>query len=120
MAILVLMSCVGLVSACKKDPSIDQPIWQNVTDTSIAIRNAPVSFAIGTKVYLGLGRKPGPPPTSLPTFPPMLKDFWVIDLTTKKWQKLTDFPDPGRYYGSGFTINGRGYVAGGYDANNFF
>ena len=60
-----------------------------------------VSFAIGTKVYIGLG-------ISNSDF--SAYDFWEWDPATRLWTRLADFPGSLSNYTVGFSIGTKGYV----------
>jgi N-acetylneuraminic acid mutarotase len=47
-------------------------------------------------------------------------DFYRFDLNTETWQSIAPLP-PGkeRQYASGFSLNGKGYLFGGYDGSSF-
>ena len=64
-------------------------------------RNSSVGFAIGNKVYIGLG-------ISDSDFP--ANDFWEWDPATEFWTRLAYFPGYGGGYAGGFSIGTKGYV----------
>lgn len=76
-------------------------------------RGSAVSFVIGDKAYVGLGYN-----SDDETNNGYLKDFWVYNPSTDKWNQVADFPGKGRVNAVGFAANGKGYIGTGYDGEN--
>jgi len=77
------------------DPS--GPIWTKKAPIPAAVNNA-VAFVIGGKAYLVLGNT-----------------TWQYDPAVDQWSQKASLPTVNRQFGSGFAINGKGYVGLGYD-----
>jgi N-acetylneuraminic acid mutarotase len=98
--------------------------WQynSITDTWIQKHDFPgisrygaIAFAIGKNGYLGTGYD------TLPSFTPVLRDFWEYDTTSDTWTQKHNFGGIARYLASGFAVGGKGYICFGADsANNTF
>ncbi|TPE42489.1 kelch repeat-containing protein [Pontibacter mangrovi] len=73
-------------------------------------RNA-TCFAIGDKLYVGLGSGPKDNKEQ------GLDDFYEYDLARNTWTQKKAFPGGPRSFSQGFTIKGKGYVAMGYATN---
>ncbi len=71
-----------------------------------------VSFAIGDKVYVGLGSRT----VGLFDNDDNFADFWAYDTTSDTWIQLGDFPGGARSLAFGFALDGKGYVGSGRDA----
>lgn len=72
-----------------------------------AARFSTNSFVIGSKAYVVGGYYYGPQ---------NYKDVWEYDAANNTWTQKSDLPPGwgGRAGGAGFTINGKGYIAGGF------
>ncbi len=77
------------------------------TPASAGARFALNSFVIGSKAYVVGGYYYGPQ---------NYKDVWEYDPANNTWTQKSDLPagSGGRAGGAGFTINGKGYIAGGF------
>lgn len=64
------------------------------------------SFLIGDNIYVGLGGV---------SHNEYLKDFWKYNISTNKWKQVSSFPGQYREYAFAFSINGFGYVGGGFN-----
>lgn len=88
------------------DVVVDQ--WTRKADFAGRSRRNQVSFTIDGKGYVGIGyyqtTKPNP-----------LSDFWSYDPVNDKWEQKADFPDGGRAWAFGFSLNGKGYIGAGRD-----
>lgn len=78
-------------------------------------RGSAVSFVIGDKAYMGLGYNSDDDNEFKDEY---LKDFWVYNPTTDKWIRVANFPGKGRTDAVGFSVNGKGYVATGYNGDD--
>jgi len=67
-------------------------------------------FAIGTKVYVGLGTSDGDN---------ILKDFWEWDQASNIWSQIADYPGNSSIRAVGFSIGTKGYIGTGY-TNEFW
>ncbi|SNR54328.1 Ig-like domain (group 2) [Maribacter sedimenticola] len=82
-------------------------------------RYGAVSFSIGDKAYVGLGRDES---YSYDIFGDeyisnagsFKNDFWEYNPETDTWRKLNNFPGEGRTGAVGFSIDGKGYVGLGF------
>lgn len=74
-------------------------------------RERAVSFSINGKGYVGMGFN-----SDLNT--EELADFWEFNPIDKSWRRLNDFPRGARYNSVSFSINGKGYLIGGYDGTD--
>ncbi len=82
-----------------------------------AARSKAISFAIGTKFYVGGGMtdKGGVDGVSTEFF----NDFYVYDIATETWETISPLPIGYGLAGSvAFAINGKGYVGLGYDIDD--
>lgn len=82
--------------------------WKRKADFPGSIRWGAASFAIGNKLYIGLG--------VIPDVWSMryLEDFYEYNIDTDKWRKISSIPEPQRRFKScTFVANGQGYVLGG-------
>jgi N-acetylneuraminic acid mutarotase len=100
----------GSTSFCRYDPSTDS--W--ALKSSIVSRAAGVSFAIGSKGYVGLGESypTGPSPESSVT-----KDLLEYDPSIDAWTPKANFPGSPRFGAVAFVIGNTAYVGGGADSN---
>ncbi len=65
------------------------------------------AFAIGNKLYIGLGGY------QEPNYEQLYADLWELDLTTLQFTQLPDFPGRGRSDAVAFTLGDQGYVGAG-------
>jgi len=77
--------------------------WTKKSDFVGAARAAAISFTIGNKGYLGLGRS-----FSFPY--PKYTDFWAYDPGADTWTQKADFPGGARETPVGFAVGSKGYV----------
>lgn len=68
------------------------------------LRNGATGFAIGTKVYIGLGASNNGK---------YLSDFWELDTKTSTWKQVAGFPGKPRAYAVSFVIGAKAYVGTG-------
>ncbi|OQP45001.1 hypothetical protein A4H97_33095 [Niastella yeongjuensis] len=88
-------------------------IWVRKRDFDIAVggRTEGVSFAIGSKGYIGGGTNSG-------TF---RSDFWEYDEATSTWTQKADVPGTGgRVFATSMVINNKGYVGLGNNGTTTF
>lgn len=71
-------------------------------------RDNPVSFSIGTKIYVGMGKD---------ATGAFKNDLWEYDTKEYTWTAKQSLPDVGRVSCVGFSINGKGYVGLGNSAS---
>ena len=82
--------------------------WHYVTDIPGLPRTQAVSFAIGSKAYIGTGVYQNDM---------YLEDMWEYDTETGSWTRIADYPE-GKVRGLiAFSVNGKGYVGLGYRRN---
>jgi len=77
-------------------------------------RSGAASFALGTKVYLGLGW------LGFNDGNIGVRDFWEWDQTTNIWTKKADYPGNSVGGAVGFTIGTKGYIGTGYTLTGDF
>jgi len=82
--------------------------WTKKADFNYAA-NGPVFFAIGSKVYVGLGTSDGNNGR---------KDFWEYNPSTNTWTQKADFTGAGRWAPIFFAIGNYGYVGGGFNGSS--
>lgn len=70
------------------------------------IRYYPSCFLIGDNIYVGLG---------LVSYDKYFKDFWKYNISTNEWTQVSPFPGPYREYAFAFSMDGVGYVGGGFN-----
>lgn len=82
--------------------------WHYVTDIPGLPRTQAVSFAIGTKAYIGTGVYQNDM---------YLEDMWEYDTETGAWTQKANYPE-GKVRGlTAFAVNGKGYAGLGYRRN---
>ena len=82
--------------------------WHYVTDIPGLPRTQAVSFAIGTKAYVGTGVYQNDM---------YLEDMWEYDTETGTWTQIANYPE-GKMRGlTAFSVNGKGYVGMGFRRN---
>lgn len=82
--------------------------WHYVTDIPGLPRTQAVSFAIGSKAYIGTGVYQNDM---------YLEDVWEYDTETGAWTQKANYPE-GKVRGlTAFSVNGKGYVGLGYRRN---
>lgn len=88
--------------------------WTKKTDFPGVGRSDAITFTIGNKGYLGLGRS-----FSFPF--PYYSDFWAYDAGTDTWTQQADFPGGNRVNPIGFSAGGKGYIGTGriYSTNTY-
>lgn len=89
---------------------IAQNTWTQKADFGGIAREGAVSFSIGTKGYIGMGR----------TNNGIASDFWEYDPAADTWTQKADFGGTGRSYGVGFSIGTKGYVGTGNNDKDFW
>jgi N-acetylneuraminic acid mutarotase len=85
--------------------------WTALEDFGGGSRSNAVSFTINDKVYIGTGY------SSALGYSNVSKDFYEYDPATKKWNKMADFPGPGRANSISFVIGDKAYVGLGTNYN---
>lgn len=85
--------------------------WTQKSSLPSIGRGTAVAFSIGTKGYIGAGYNANVSPRAL-------YDFWEYDPSTDSWMQIADFPGGGRSAATGFSLNGKGYLATGQDSGN--
>lgn len=70
------------------------------------IRYYSSSFLIGDNIYVGLGAI---------SYSEYLNDFWKYNISTNTWTQVSSFPGQYREYAFAFSIDGVGYVGGGFN-----
>jgi N-acetylneuraminic acid mutarotase len=87
------------------DPSNNT--WEKLPDIGGGERGWAFHFVIDGIAYVGGGDPTGQLQT-------LKKDFWKFDPSTKQWTQLKDFPGGPRDACFNFSINGKGYIGGGF------
>ena len=101
-----------LIAGCNKSDDDPMGNWVKKTDFEGLPRGSAVSFVIDGKAYMGMGYN-----SDDETNNGYLKDFWVYNPTSDRWDPIADFPGNGRIASVGFSINGKGYIGTGYDGS---
>jgi hypothetical protein len=94
---LLLFACFDISS---------QNIWNKRAAVGGSKRERGISFAIGSRGYIGLGQD---------SLNLMLSDFWEYDPGTNSWTQKANFTGGGRREAVGFSIGNKGYVGTGID-----
>lgn len=94
------------------DPTTDK--WAKKTNMP-ASRGLNSSFVIGSKIYVGMG-------TNTTSGGGYQNDLYEYDPAGNSWKQMANLPGQPRNSAFGFSLNGRGYVAGGgyYDNAKIF
>jgi N-acetylneuraminic acid mutarotase len=110
--LFLVMFVLVLFLGCKKSATVYIGNWSAASSFEGISRGNAASFAIGDKVYLGLGFNSAQTNTALNYY---LQDFWMWDTTHDFWTRLADFPGSPRIGAVSFVINGKGYLGCGYN-----
>jgi len=86
------------------DPNTNS--WASLPDFPGQERFSPSQFAIGSKVYVGLGAMG----SYFGGSADLLTDFWEYDLESNIWSRLSDIPFSSRLFTASFTSYNRGYI----------
>ncbi len=89
---------------------VNAQTWYQMPDFPGTARDDAASFVIDFDVYLGTGMETG---WGLTT------DWWRYNGMSMEWFPVAGLPASARQYGAGFTVDGKGYLFGGYDGANF-
>lgn len=81
--------------------------WTRKADFGGGNRSGAVGFAIGNKIYVGMG-------IDISIFK---KDFWEYDPTTDTWTQKADFGGTARNGAVGFSVGTSGYIGTGLDSS---
>jgi uncharacterized delta-60 repeat protein len=103
----------------------NQDSWQRMADVGLdknlitkrfPNRTGAICFAIGNKIYVGLGYSVNSPVLNYNS--EYLSDFWEYNTATDEWTERASFAygNSPRINSSCFTLNGKAYVIGGIDA----
>jgi len=111
----MMVPCLVSCTSCKT--TTDYGDWVKTNDFSGSARSGSASFAIGNKGYVFGGY----------TGKERLKDLWVLNTDNNDtWTQLQSLRDTitkeagiARNYGSGFAIDGKGYIGLGFDGTNY-
>ncbi|PKL84855.1 MAG: hypothetical protein CVV22_10785 [Ignavibacteriae bacterium HGW-Ignavibacteriae-1] len=90
------------------DPSNNS--WEKMPDIGGGERGWAFHFVIDGIAYVGGGDPEG-------NLQSLKKDFWKFDPSTKQWTQLKDFPGGPRDACFNFSINGKGYIGGGFSGD---
>ena len=115
---LILSSTGFYITSC--NPSTSTTLlgsWDKLGDFPGIPRDGAVGFVINNIAYVGTGYNY--------TGGKYLQDFWRYDPTSDSWYQVASMPAsatglPGRKDAVAFTLNGKGYVGGGYNLLNGF
>lgn len=102
---------VRLTDCWEFEPEQNQWIQMASFPTNVVGRTSACAFAANGKGYVIGGYY------SDQNQDVMLKDVLEFDPVANTWTKLDDFPGSARYGAVGFSVNGKGYLCGGYDGN---
>jgi len=114
---MLMLSGTGFyITSC--NPSTSTTLlgsWDKLGDFSGTPRDGAVGFVINNIAYVGTGYNY--------TSNKFLNDFWRYDPTSDSWVRAADMPltlngKLGRSGAVAFTLNGKGYVGGGYNLLN--
>jgi len=114
---IIALSCTGFfISSC--NPSTSTTLlgsWDKLGDFAGVPRDGAVGFVINNIAYAGTGYNYGSNK--------FLNDFWRYDPASDSWYPVADMPltvvgKLGRSGAVAFTLNGKGYVGGGYNLLN--
>jgi len=114
--IIVLSGTGFYITSC--NPSTSTTLlgsWDRLGDFSGIPRDGAVGFVINNIAYVGTGYNYGSNK--------FLQDFWRYDPTSDSWYSVASMPASavgslGRSGAVAFTLNGKGYVGGGYNLLN--
>jgi len=106
-----VLGLVLLLVACNKSDEGTIGNWVKKSDFEGMPRGSAVNFVIGEYAYVGLGYNDD-------NSNEYLNDFWKYNPAIDRWDRVADFPGKGRVAAVSFSINGKGYVATGYDGEN--
>lgn len=81
--------------------------WRRLADYPGTSRSDPAGFIIGDTVYVGTGRVVVEPVDSFAV------DFWKYSIKDNKWYSMPPLPGTARNGAYSFSLDGKGYVAGG-------
>lgn len=84
-------------------------IWTQKADFGGAPRAGAVAFSVGSKGYVGTG-------TVNWDGDDYTDDFWEYDPVSNSWIQIADFPEGHRGGAVGFSINTKGYMGTGFNA----
>lgn len=103
--------CLTSLSSCNEAAkSPYEPITFNRLSKIPGVgRSAAVSFVIGNKAYVALGRNSDRSG--------QLNDCWEYNPDSDKWTRKADFPGKARVKAAAIAINGKAYVGLGFDLN---
>ncbi|MBK9735085.1 MAG: hypothetical protein IPO92_09030 [Saprospiraceae bacterium] len=90
-----------------RETSLPANNWRPRADFPGGERYYTSCFSIGTKIYMGLGKRTVSDTT-------LRKDFWEYDTETNVWTRKADFGGGFRAKAIAFSIGGKGYVGTGY------
>jgi hypothetical protein len=113
-ALALALITVAFFSSCQKtaNSTINVGDWAIETEFAGVVRTQAVSFKIGDTVYIGGGYNAN---TNT-----RLTDFYKFDESNNhSWIPVASFTGDPRSGSAGFSINGKGYIVGGYDGTNY-
>jgi hypothetical protein len=88
--------------------------WTQEEDLPGGPRQSTVTFIYNRKIYFGLGYRYANNDVRPIEEGKYYTDFYCYDLSTKKWQRLADFPDAnGRFRNASFIVGSKIYVTAG-------
>ncbi len=110
-------SVIGGVLTFYKDfweynPATDT--WTQKADFGGSERAVAVGFSIGSKGYIGTGKK------TTDSINIHYKDFWEYNPATDTWTQKADFGGVERGAAAGFSIDGKGYIGTGKSTQSFY
>ncbi|WP_299459361.1 IPT/TIG domain-containing protein [uncultured Microscilla sp.] len=100
----------GLDAASTTDFTYLEGLWTQKKDFGGVARTSAVSFTIGTKGYIGLGKSGSASSTAL-------DDLWEYDAATDTWTQKANYSGGKRSFSTSFIINGIAFVGLGADEN---
>lgn len=98
---LFSVALILIVSRCSDDSSetIGEDVWKKLVDFPNDSRRSGVTFSIGNKIYIGVGRCDDEYTQT---------DFWSYDIRQNEWKQIAD-PNIRSYGSLAFELNGKGY-----------
>jgi N-acetylneuraminic acid mutarotase len=83
--------------------------WSTISNIPVEARSNCISFTIGTKVYVGLGRGVSG----------YFRDLYEFNPALNTWKKMADMPGGGRTDAAVFVLNNKAYVGTGFDGTYY-
>ncbi|MEM9982454.1 MAG: kelch repeat-containing protein [Bacteroidota bacterium] len=108
----LLLGFYFTLTSCTEDEVSLEGNWIRQSDFEGDARSGAAVFVINERAYVGTGYDGDE----------RLTDFWSYDVNRNFWQRVTELPDSSftpRNGAFAFSANGKGYVGGGYDGQDY-